>query len=358
MINKKRLVAVIAALAAVVAAVFASAAIRGFFLDDEIKDIKFKTGIGYSTESYGSEILLVNNEGVRAMSRAGKEEWSIAFASTSPSVRVRNKYIMLADVNGKNLALYRGDKLITKIKTEKEIIAASMNKNGYIAAATDELGYKGMVAVFDRSGKEIYRWHSGTGYIGGIDLSPRGRLAVLQIMTDKDKVYTKVLEMDIRNNKEAKTLTEIDGIALEARYRDNSSLTVVADSAVFNLKSGGKVKGKIDFEGRTPSGYNIQNENNMVFAFENRLNNTILEMYSSGGTLKGSFDSGDGIKAFDVSGEAVIAAKLHEIVTVSSAGKLKKTVQTHYDVKNMKIFPSRDKALVIGGSNAEIIKIR
>lgn len=358
MINKKRLAAAVVFLAAVAAAILTSAAVRNFFTGEEMTNIKFRTGIDYRVERCGNNVLLVNNEGIKAMNRAGKEEWSAVFPSTSPHTAIKGDYIMIADINGKNIGLYKNEKQVSKIKTDREILFAALNKSGYVAAASDEPGYKGMVTVYDKNGKEVYRWHSGTGYIGGMDISPRGMLAVLQVMTDKESVYTKVLEMDMHSKDEAKVLAEIDGIVFDAVYRDNSCLTLVGDSAAYNLKRDGKIKCKIDFEGRTPISYNIENENNLLFAFDSRLNNTVLESYSASGEKKGSYEAEGGITAFDVSGETTAAAGNGEIVTIDSSGKVKKTVKTEHDAKHIKLFSSRDKALVVGGSSVEIIKLK
>lgn len=358
MINKRRLAVIAVILAAAAAAVLSSAAVGSFFSDTEITSVSFKTGIDYRLERCNGNVLLINNEGIRSMNRTGKEEQSIVFASTSPQVSIKNDYILLADINGKSLGLYKASKPLVKLKAERDISFAALNEKGYIAAATDEPGYKGMITVYDKSGKEIYRWHSGTGYIGGMDLSPRGKLAVLQIMTDKEAVYTKVLEMDIKSKDEAKVLAEIEGPIFDIRFRGNSYVTLVSDSAAYNLKRDGRFKSKIDFGGRVPLTYNIENENNMVFAFEGRLNNTVLEAYSANGENKGVYEAEGGIRDFDVRGESIASANLSEIVLTDSSGKVKKTLKTAHDVKNIKIFPSGDRLLVIGGTGAEIIKLR
>ncbi len=358
MINKKRLAVIAVVLAAAAAAVLSSTAVGNFFSDAEITSLNFKTGIDYRPKRCGNNILLINNEGIKSLNRTGKEEQNIVFASTSPQVEIKDDYILLADINGKNIGLYKASKPVTKIKTERDIAFAALNEKGCIAAATDEPGYKGMITVYDKSGREIYRWHSGTGYIGGMDLSPRGKLAVLQIMTDKEAVYTKVLEMDINSKDEAKVLAEIDGPVFDIRCRGNSYITLVSDNAAYNLKHDGRFKSKIDFGGRVPLGYNIENENNMVFTFEGRLNNTVLESYSASGENKGVYESEGEIRDFDVKGENIVSASLNETVITDSSGKVKKKLKTAHDVKNIKIFPSGDRLLVMGGTGAEIIKLR
>lgn len=358
MFNKKRVTVVLAVLAAVAAAILSSSSIKDFFLKSEISQIKLQTGIEYSLVSYGKEILLVSNEGICALDRAGREIWNTVYASTSPAVCVKDRYIMLADLNGKCVNVYSRDKLVTQIKTEKEILCAKMNKNGYIAVATDELGFKGMITVYNRSGKEIFRWHSGSGYIGDIDISSGNRIAAAQLVTDGEKLCSKILSIDIKEKGESKQLAELEGLVAQVRFRDDGGITVVSDRGLYGYRKNGDSLFTVDFKGRTVTGCNIENEHNMVFAFDNGLNNTLLESYSKKGALRGSYEANGEIRSFDVSGECILAGGLRTLARITPDGKVKKEMELNHDVKRVKIFSGRNRAVVIGGNGTDLVKIK
>ncbi len=356
--NKKRILAVIAVFAVIVVMIISNPEAGEFFSSAETVSLKFQTGVEYDMVAYGNEMLLANNEGVFAIDKKGREVWSTVAATASPRIWVNGRYFMLADINGKAVRTFEKEKLVAQIETENEILSAKVNKNGYVAIATDELGYKGMVTLFNKSGNEKFRWHSGTGYIGDIDVSDSNKLAVAQLTTDKDKVYSRIIMIDPSSDKEPECVAEFEGIVMRLKYRENGTLIAVSDKGVYAFKRSGKQRFMIDFEGRKPIECNIENENNMVFAFDSGLNSTVLESYSSNGKKRGSYDAGSEIFAIDVNGECIVAARRDGIVYISPKGKLKKEIKASKDVKDIRVFAGRSKILSLGGDSAEIMKIR
>lgn len=356
--NKKKILAVLVLLILVVAMIASNPEVWKFFSQNESLKLSFQTGVEYDMVTCDKEMLLVNNEGIYAIDKLGREAWSVVSSATSPHVMVSGKYIMLADMNGKTVKTFQKEKTVAQIETENEILCAKVNKNGYVAVATDELGYKGLVILHNKSGQEIFRWHSGTGYIGDIDVSPKNKLAVAQLMTDKEKVYSRILIIDPTSDKEPTCIAEVEGIVMKLKYRDNSSLVAVSDSGLYGYRRSGKQSFAVDFEGRKPIECNIENEQNMVLAFDSGLNSTVLESYGSNGKKRGSFDAESEVRAIDVNGECIVIAKIDGIVRITPKGVVKKEITASNDVKDIKIFNSRDKMMSLGDSSAELIKIR
>ena len=265
---------------------------------------------------------------------------------------------MLADINGKGIKLFQKEKTVSSIETENEILCAKLNKNGYIAVATGELGYKGMVLLYDKNGKDFFKWHSGAGYIGDIDISSKNKIAVGQIMTDKEEVYTKILVINPDSDKEPKIIAEIPGIVMKLKYKEDGSLIAVSNKGLLGYKRSGKEDFLVDFEGKTPISCNIENENKMVITFDSGLNSTVLLSYSASGKLRGEFDAGSEIRAMDVNGECIVLATRGMVTKITPKGVVKKEIKTNNDVKDIKIFSGRDRLLTLGDSSAELIRLK
>ncbi len=356
--NKKRIVAVLILLVLTLVMMFSNPEFQKFLSRPDSVSVSFQPGMNYYAVNYGKEMLIVGKEGVRSIDSRGREVFSLVNNITEPGVMVKNDFIMLADMGGNQSYLYKNDKLISQIKTEREILAAKLNKNGYIAISSSELGYKGVVSVFDKSGKELFKWHSGSGYIGDIDISSKNELAAAQLMTDKEKVYSKIMLVDISGKEEAKCIAEVDGIVLKLKYKNGGGLIAVTDEKVYVFKKNGKQQFVIDFDGKTPVECNIENENNMVFAFDSGTNNTILESYSSRGKLRGRLETDGEIKTFDVNGECILAVTINGVYRFSPSGKQKGKIEAGQDIKKIKIFAGRDEFLSLGSASADIIKIK
>ena len=357
MFNKKRLIIATIVFVVIIGIVITNVTLKSFLLDTKVLQLKFQSGIEYEAVNFGKDVLIINNEGIMAMNRAGNELWEIVCPATSPTVSVKDKKIMIADMNGKDINIYKEDKLSTTIKTEKEILSAKMNKNGCVAVATEEAGYKGMLTVYDKHGAEIFKWHSGTGYIGGMDISAGNKIAVAQIMTDREKVYSKIVSIDIKKNGKVVTHGECEGIVMDVLFRDNSSFVAVSDKGVYGFDKKGKKIYETGFGGRIVQSYNIENENNMVFAFDNGRNGTLIESYSGKGKCRGTYDANVEARSFDVNGECIALCTSDKLLKVTPEGKVKKEIKLSRDVKAVRIFGNRNRVVVIGGSSAELFRI-
>ena len=87
------------------------------------------------------------------------------------------------------MADFKGNK--TDIEPAGEIISADLSDSGYLAVCSDAAGYKGAVTVYDTSGKAVYVWYSGTGYLVRAAVSPDGKyLAALCLQDSGSVVHT------------------------------------------------------------------------------------------------------------------------------------------------------------------------
>ncbi len=122
--------------------------------DPTMSAVKFKDGIAVST-----------SDRLRVFDRSGIEFYSSKLVMADPIIRTTDKRIMIFDRGGKTLGVYTSFACIGEIKTDHEIINASINEKGYIAAATQSDGYKSMVTLYNANLAEKYKYYSADGYI-------------------------------------------------------------------------------------------------------------------------------------------------------------------------------------------------
>ncbi len=358
MINKKRLIVALVIIVLVAVAIVSNPDMQSLLLGKKSIKVLFQSGVEHNALPYENKMLLVSTEGIRAVDEDGKNAWTVVYTMTSPQVLVEDEFIMVADVNGTQINVYEKDKLLWNVKTEKEILTAKINDKGYVAVATDELGYKGVVEVIDNHGKEMFRWHSGEGYLGDIDIADDGTLAVAQLMTDRETVYTRIMLVDIKGKKDARCIGEIEGMTMRVSFNENDDLIAIADCGLFCFEDDGELRYSNDFDGRIPTACNIENEDNMVFVFEGGLNNSVLESYSENGKLRGKHEADGKIKTFDVNGEYILYSTIGSVKRISPKGDLKSEMPVNGDVKEMQMFFNRSSFISLGGSSAEILKIK
>ena len=73
--------------------------------------------------------------------------------------------------------------------TENDILTAKIARNGTFAIATQSDGYSSEVAVYNKKGKEIYRWFCADYIINDIQLDDTGRKLVLSAINAQKGSY-------------------------------------------------------------------------------------------------------------------------------------------------------------------------
>jgi len=357
MINKKRLLIVLVFVAVILAVMVGTTFLPSFFDSSVISELNFQKGISYRLENHNKDILFINNEEIKSINLSGEEVWSSVTGISDPGVSVKKSYALVSDLQGTVAYLFKNDKLLRKITLNNSILCAKINKRGYVAIVTEEMGYKGMLTVFAPDGKEIYKWHSGSGYIADMDISSQNRVAVSQVNTDGEAIVTRVLHFDIKSNEEVECLKAENVLVSAISFNADESFTALSDTNLYGFNSKGKQKYSVDFGGRTLSYYNIDNMHNIVLAFKGNVNNTVLESYSGSGRLRGVFEAPGQINAVDVNGEVILASVQGDLYSLLPSGKVKFTRDMKYEISSIKIFSNRRKAVLVGGNNVMLYDI-
>ncbi len=357
MINKKRLILVIIILAVLLAVVFSSSLVYKFFTASNSIALDFQKGVSYRIENFKKNMLFINNEEMKIVSSGGKILFTAQTGISEPSVSVRGDYILISDISGNIAYLYKKEKLIKKFSFDNSIYSAKVNKKGYCVFATGEKGYKGMITVLSHSGKEIFKWHSGSGYIADVDISQKNNVIVSQVLTDKDFINSKVLFFNTKKNKETECRSFENTLVAHLRFNDDNTFVSLSDTCLTGYSSKGAKKYQVDFMGRSLLYYNTFNMNNIVLSFRGSVNDCIIESYSHSGKLKGTYKPNENIDSIDVNGELIVTSSGRKITAVTPKGKVKSKKTISHDISNIKIFYGRKKAVLLGGNDAVIYNI-
>ncbi len=309
---------------------------------------------------YNDNVLLVSAEGIQLVDSGGNSEWSLNVPSSDALVRTRGKYIVIADLSTNKINLAYDDKQLCEYASATNIISANVNKRGDMAVACDDEGYKGMVVLLDKKGREKYRWHCNEGYLTDVDLSSDGRyVAASLITTDERTAGSKLVVLDTKADKLFGQTTRPDTVMGTVRFTDSGKIVTVSDSETVGYNKDGKVRFEVSFGGRSVSEFNIDDENNMAFAVMNNKNNTTLEIYSRSGKLKGSYEASGELKHLSSDGGVIAASLMRDIYYISSNGKLKNTEKCEHEIKDLCLFGGGRRVFAAGGSGKySIVKIR
>ena len=104
---------------------------------------------------------------------------------TAPVVEACDDYVLAFDCGGTKAVLANSVSAAAELELTSPIITGSIAENGHFALVTDEQGYRTAAAVYDTSGKEVFKYQSSEYYIVSAALSPDGKtLAALAFRQD------------------------------------------------------------------------------------------------------------------------------------------------------------------------------
>lgn len=349
-----------AAILAVMLALFINMVVIPHTTYRSYSDIEFDTGGQYRLYPYGKNILLLNNSGIKLVNNKGEDVWSQSYTLTNPMVDISGQYMLLADLDGNNtLNLFddSGENILT-YPIDSDILSAKLNKKRQSAVAIGEEGYKGSVVVYNKKAEEIFKWNSGEGYITDVDISNDGKyVAVAQMMSDRDEVYSKVHVINISNGKEV-SVTECPAqLIAKIDFDEHDNITALGDSKVYGLTKRGSQKYCIDLAGKSPQQYDISSGDNLVFLCRDSRGNSELEIYSRRGKHLGSYVSSDEIKHISINKSNIVVSTGRNLLSLSSKGKPKKTIAIGHDIMSVGVYGNNRNVLVLGGNKADIVRI-
>ena len=347
----------------VIAAIFFIVLLGSFitmFSGSKTMDVFVEYGDVYKTKSIGINVMIYNNKGAKAIDRNGKIDWQISQSLSEPLAESDGDYVLLADLAGNHFgAVYKNGKMINEFKLDNDIISAKVTNKGYAAFATDTDGYKGKVTLFNKKGREIYAWNSGSGYIADIDITDNGRyLAVAQINTDGDAVNTKMQFIDTSRGEIIATAERKDEAAVEVKFTSSNKLLLITDNHITEYSKRGKENFCISLEGKEASLYNIDSDKMIAVSVMDNRGNSVIEMYSMSGKLRGSYTAVGDIRALAVCGLDAVVTEQRGIVRINSKGKAKKVISAENDVKSIGYYSKGNRVLAVGTSVAEIITVK
>ncbi len=319
----------------------------------------FNAGSNYAMEPYRDDIILYNNQNLRAIDSKGNILWTVNKPMSHPVAATAGNYILMADLGGNNEAdLYQNGDLIQEFQLGNDIIAAEVSKDGDCAFATATLGYKGRVVVFDKKGNETFSWNSGEGYITDLALHEDGHhLAVAQMLSSDNKTNSRIQFIDLRQKKVLRSADCPDALIHELRFSKNR-LIAVSDLSLMGFKPNGKHVYTVSFAGKHPGNYDITGDDRLAFVTKGNRGNTVLELYNTSGRLKGSYHTETGIHSLATWKDMTVITQQRKVLYINQRGKQKKSVSIDHDIKGVGVFGDGKTVLVLGSTAAEILHMR
>jgi hypothetical protein len=211
---------------------------------------------GYDTAFADMDGVLVaaGTFGFMVMDVDGSQIARESFKMDEPMVASAGGFAAVYDARGTDARIIGRRGGVVAIKAEAQIVAACVNKNGWLALSTLEGGaYKGGVTVYDAEGEPQYKWHSAKGYVLSSALADDGvRLAVLSVRGTGGAIT--LLNLD---SEDVQAEYEHSGVIMDIRHAEGGRVLAVAADSLVSVDAEGIGSVICDFAGKYLGGWAI-----------------------------------------------------------------------------------------------------
>ncbi len=299
-------------------------------------------------------ILCARETTLTLYSDKGEKKWSHHIQISSPVLKIAEDYALLFEKDGKKFTVYHGSKNVYSGSVNGTIKTASISSGGDSVIVFDRDGYKGSIAVYNKSGDEVYLWNSGKYSILDADISPSRRLAA-SLLDPSDNLSSKIYFFDISKSDVDDSISLEDAIAFDIAF-DQSILNVFTDNKVMGISSGADEKWSYDSKEKNITKYSMSPGGTKVVVFDNK-NSSEITLLSAGGSQKNIITSEVLPDVADISDSRLLYNAGRTLILTNLSGEVLSKYTCSRDIKKAYIINS-DNIFIVYNSSIEFLNVK
>lgn len=295
----------------------------------------------------GDNVLCVNETRYRAFDKKGRLLWEVPVQMQDPQLTIKGKYVLINEVGAKKIMLFQGKNMVFSQNTEGNIITCDLSEKGDVVAVTEKEYFKGQVVVFNKSGKIIFAWDSGSYNILDAAISRDRSLAVSFLDTDAG-ADSFITCFGVDGKEKYKTETFSNTIIFDLEYCGNE-LNAVSESRVMGISNKGKTSWEYDFAGKVLSNYQIAKNGSKMLLFESDGTGEIL-CISAGGRAYEPIKTESMPEVISIRSDRIAYNSGRDVVICSFKGKNICRASCDSDIKDLHVLSDNEAFCVYSSS--------
>jgi len=274
--------------------------------NETVKSAKF------SFDAYSDNIFEELNGGLVAVSASAYQVFDSTGeivgrgtkAFSNPAADSGDGGAVLWSQGGKDVMLVAANGATKTIDSENAVISADINDGGYVAVASEQSGYKGLVTVYDPQGEAIYKWYSGSGYL--IDAAVNNSNTGMAALTVSDN-GSRLVAYSFGSEEEQGAYNESESVYFDIGYIAENRICAVADSKAVFVSGKCEYNAEYSFEGWYLKDYSLDGNGYAVFVLSKYRTGgeTMIVTVDAGGNVKGSVSISTDVRAISVRGKYI-----------------------------------------------------
>ena len=164
--------------------------------------------------------------GIQILDTGGSETLRDSFRMSNPAINAQNGHAVAFDISGTAVRVLGGSEMTASIETGGPIISASINRNGWVSVCTQESGiYRGIVTIYNNTGRVAYRVKLVTGYVLSAALSPDNKSLAVLNLTDGG---SRITFYDLSSEEVSRAIDLKGMLVLDMRYLASGDVLIIS----------------------------------------------------------------------------------------------------------------------------------
>ena len=239
------------------------------------------------------ELLVCSGKDVRLYSGSEQVSLDQAISIQNPVVDTVGNAALVYDAGGQSLFVYRDRAEVFSLSLEdgQQLLAASMNSQGWLVVVSQESGYKGIVTVYDNTFSPQIQLHLSSRFVMDAVLSPDSKSLALLTLGLNDNAFESRVDFYQLNRTEEETEPDwtcpVGGDVILAMRWDNSGIWALGETSLSILSTDGTVTGSCNYGDLYLKGFSLDGDGTAVLLLGKFRAGTSAELWvvnADGGT--------------------------------------------------------------------------
>jgi len=207
-----------------------------FFTSQPLSSDKiiFPSDSKIKTDIYKDGLVVLTQKTLTVYDNNGRKYSAHSVSLRNPVLKTSEKYIICFDRGNKMFYVMDSFNILLELKTEENIINATIDERGYISVITEKFGYKAMISVYDSNFNNIFNWYS-KDYLLNSFFTSKNTLSAIAITPDKDTFDTIIYNINFTNGTYEIAETFKNNFILSAAAKEDHSIEMLTDSGIISF---------------------------------------------------------------------------------------------------------------------------
>lgn len=215
-------------------------------MQDKVSTIELKEGQNTSIRAFNKYIGILNKNKFTIYDGTGNEEKSLEMQISNPIFDSANRFLAIAEKNGKKLYLITDKDITWESEVEGNISQIHVNKNGYVAVSVSDIINKTVIIMYNPQGEPLFKTYLSSTRTADIDISNDNKhLAIAEVDTSGTIIQSsiKIISIEKANTDPTHSLestykSEADKLITNIEYQDKNKLICMYTDSIRIIEDG------------------------------------------------------------------------------------------------------------------------